>query len=189
VRTIQPWRKTGSRLAGDFRIFTIRSDQKVSPRTREPHDFYIIDSVDWVNVIALTADERLVLVEQYRHGTESIELEIPGGMMDAGDSSPVRTALRELREETGYTGTPAHIIGKIFPNPAIMSNTCHTVLVQNCELRHTVEFDQSEDLVTRLVAVDEVPALVAGGRIRHALVAVALFHFELWRRRTARVAG
>lgn len=179
---IQPWRKTGSQPAGDFRIFTIRSDRKISPRTGQTHDFFILDSVDWVNVIAVTPDQRLVMVEQYRHGTDTIELEIPGGMMDAGETSPVETGARELREETGYSGSPAHVIGKIFPNPAIMSNTCHTVLVENCELKHAVEFDHGEDLITRLVPVADLPQLVAGGKVRHALVVVALYHFELWRR-------
>ncbi|MHB8524237.1 MAG: NUDIX hydrolase [Limisphaerales bacterium] len=179
---IQPWRKTGSQPAGDFRIFTIRADRKISPRTGQTHDFFILDSVDWVNVIAVTPDQQLIMVEQYRHGTDTVELEIPGGMMDAGETSAIEAGSRELREETGYRGSPAQVIGKIFPNPAIMSNTCYTLLVENCELKHAVEFDHSEDLITRLVPVADLPQLVAGGKVRHALVMVALYHFELWRR-------
>jgi ADP-ribose pyrophosphatase len=179
---IQPWLKLGSRPVGDFRIFTLRSDLKKSPRTGETHDFYVIDTVDWVNLIAITPRQELVMIEQYRHGTDTVELEIPGGMMDAGEASPVATGLRELREETGYEGEAAEIIGRVFPNPAIMSNTCYTVLVKNCELRHPVEFDLTEDLATRLVPVAELSRLVYDGRIRHSLVALALYHFELWQR-------
>ena len=91
---IKPWKKIGSRPAGDFRIFTIRSDRKISPRTQQEHDFYIIDAVNWVNVIALTPDRQIVMVEQYRHGSDTIELEIPGGMMDASDGSPEITGQR-----------------------------------------------------------------------------------------------
>jgi 8-oxo-dGTP pyrophosphatase MutT (NUDIX family) len=124
----------------------------------------------------------LVIIEQYRHGTNTVELEIPGGMMDPGELSPERTAERELREETGYEGTQPRRIGQIFPNPAIMSNTCYTVLVEGCELKHATDFDHGEDLVTRLVDPGEIPELIAAGRIRHSLVVVALYHFELWQR-------
>jgi 8-oxo-dGTP pyrophosphatase MutT (NUDIX family) len=179
---IRPWPKVGSKPLGDYRIFTVRSDEKVSPRTGRTHDFYIIDCVDWVNVLALTPRQELVMVEQYRHGSNTVELEIPGGIMDPADTSPVETGVRELREETGYEGEQPRLLGSVFANPAIMSNTSHFVLVENCQVRHPVEFDSGEDILTRLVPIADIPALVAGGRIRHPLVVVALYHFELWQR-------
>ncbi len=179
---IKPWTRTDSKRLGNFRIFTIRSDQKISPRTGKTHDFFVIDCVNWVNVIAITRDAQLVMIEQYRHGSNTVELEIPGGMMDQKDASTVTTGTRELREETGYEGTDARIIGQVFPNPAIMSNTCFTVLVQNCELKRPTDFDHSEDLITRLFPIAEIPALIATGRVRHSLVIAALYHFELWQR-------
>src|SRR5437667_2409920 len=148
---IKPWEKLSSKPAGDFRIFTIRTDRKVSPRTQQVHDVFVIDCVNWVNVIALTPERQLVMIEQYRHGSNTVELEIPGGMMDAADASPEATGLRELREETGYEGDNPRLIGRIFPNPAIMSNTCFTILVENCRCAHPVDFDHGEDLITRLV--------------------------------------
>lgn len=179
---IKPWQVLGSRPVGDFRIFTIRSDRRVSPRTNEEHDFYIIDCVNWVNVIALTAERHLVMIEQYRHGSNSIELEIPGGMIDPADSDPVAAGVRELREETGYEGEKARIIGKVFPNPAIMSNTCYTVLVENCRCVCPVQLDHGEDLATRLLPASDIPCLVAEGRIQHSLVVVALYYFDLLQR-------
>ena len=179
---IKPWEKVSSQPLGDFRIFTLRSDRKISPRTRQPHDFFVINSLNWVNVIALTPDQQLVMVEQYRHGSDTVELEIPGGMMDSIDASPEATGQRELREETGYEGANPRLIGRIFPNPAIMNNTCFTVLLDDCHLRHSVEFDHCEDLITRLVPVAEIPRLIASGRIQHSLVVVALYYFELWGR-------
>jgi 8-oxo-dGTP pyrophosphatase MutT (NUDIX family) len=146
------------------------------------HNFFVIESVNWVNIIALTPESQLIMVEQYRHGTDTVELEIPGGMMDAEDLTPVATGIRELREETGYEGDQAQIIGKIYPNPAIMSNTCYTVLVRNCQLRHALEFDHSEDIVTKLVSTDEISRRIFEGKIRHSLVVVALYHFDLWQR-------
>lgn len=182
---IQPWPKKSSRTIGDFRIFTLRADLKVSPRTGQEHDFFVIDSVNWVNVIAVTPDHQLVMVEQYRHGSNTVELEIPGGMMDRDEVSPVATGLRELREETGYEGNRAEVIGQVFANPAIMSNTCFTILVRNCHLLYPVEFDGGEDIVTRLVPVAELPHLVQTGRIQHSLVVVALYHFDLRQRPSA----
>ncbi len=179
---IQPWPLLESNPVGHFRVFRLRSDRKRSPRTGQTHDFYVLDSVDWVNVIALDPDRQLVMIEQFRHGTNTVELEIPGGIMDPQDESPLATGIRELREETGYAGGPALAIGRIYPNPAIMSNTCHTILVENCRLEHPVQWDSGEDLATRLVPIDQIPSLVHSGRIRHSLVAVALYHFELHQR-------
>jgi 8-oxo-dGTP pyrophosphatase MutT (NUDIX family) len=180
---IKPWKKTGTTPLGDFRIFKVRSDRKVSPRTQSEHDCYVIDCANWVNVIAVTPERQLVMVEQYRHGSNTVELEIPGGMIDRTDATPVAAGERELREETGYAGENARLLGRIFPNPAIMSNTCYTVLVENCRCVHPLEFDHGEDIVTRLVPEAEIPGLVAEGRINHSLVVVALYHFDLWRRR------
>jgi ADP-ribose pyrophosphatase len=179
---IKPWEKLSSRRVGDFRVFTVRSDVKVSPRTGRQHDFYVIESVNWVNVIALTKAGQLVMIDQYRHGSNTVELEIPGGMMDPEDASPLEAGLRELREETGYEGTQAEVIGQIYANPAIMSNICYTVLVRDCELKHAIQLDHGEDLATVLVDLAEIPKLVRSGKIGHSLVAVALYHFDLWRR-------
>lgn len=167
---------------GDFRIFTIRSETKVSPRTGKEHDFYIIDSVHWVNIVAVTPDQQLVMVEQYRHGSNTVELEIPGGLMDAKDLRPEVTGARELREETGFEGGTPRILGQTYANPAIMSNTCYTILIENCRCVHPVEFDHGEDLVTRLVPVQDLPALVATGKIAHPLVVVGLYFFDLYQR-------
>ncbi|MBC8095382.1 MAG: NUDIX hydrolase [Akkermansiaceae bacterium] len=179
---IRPWEISGSRPLGDFRIFTLRSDTKISPRTGKEHEFYVIDSVGWVNVVAVTPDQQLVMVEQYRHGTDTVELEIPGGIMDLKDIHPAATGVRELREETGYEGENARILGKTYANPAIMSNTCYTILIENCRCVHPVEFDSGEDLITRLVPVAEIPGLIASGKVMHSLVIVGLSFFDLWQR-------
>lgn len=179
---IKPWKLNRTKQLADYRIFTIRSDHKVSPRTQAEHDFFILDCANWVNVIAITPDQQLVMVEQYRHGSNTVELEIPGGMIDQTDASPVTAGVRELREETGYEGERARLLGETFPNPAIMSNTCYTVIVENCRCLHPVQFDHGEDILTRLVPVAELPKLVAENKIGHSLVAVALYHFDLWQR-------
>jgi len=179
---IKPWPIVASRLLADYRVFTVRTDKKISPRTSGEHDFFVIDCPNWVNVIALTPEQQIIMVEQFRHGSKTVELEIPGGVIDPKDASPVAAGLRELQEETGYAGDNVQLIGEIYPNPAIMSNICHTVLVQNCQLEHEVNFDSGEDMVTRLIPAADIPQLMAQKKIGHSLVAVALYHFDLWQR-------
>ena len=179
---IQPWKKIASRPAGDFRIFKARWDQKVSPRTGQAHEFVVLDTLDWVNVVAVTPEQELVMVEQYRHGTETVELEIPGGLLDSAHETPLAAGLRELREETGYEGEQACVLCEQLPNPAFLSNRCSTVLVQRCVPKHPLAWDHAEDLVTHLVPVADLAGLVRSGRIRHSIIVAALYHFELWRR-------
>ena len=179
---IQPWKKLSSKPLGDFRIFKLRTDLLVNPRTGQEHDFFVLDSVHWVNVVALTPDRHIVMVEQYRHGSGSVELEIPGGAMDADETDPVQAGLRELREETGYQGENARLLTQVSGNPAIFSNNCYTVIVENCRLQHGVEFDAGEDLITKLIPLDDIPALVAADKFRHPLVVAALYHLDLWQR-------
>jgi len=178
---IQPWPLLRSEVIGDYRIFRLRRDWRRSPRTGREHDFYVMQCPDWVNVIALTPEGQAVMVEQFRHGTATVDLEVPGGVMDAEDASPVDTAMRELREETGYEGRHARLLGSIAPNPAILNNWCHTVLSEDCRPTAAMDFDPGEDIATRLVPSGDLPRLVREGRLPHALVAVAVLHFELWR--------
>ena len=177
---LKPWPTIRKKQLGDYRIFSLRSEEKLSPRTNLPHEFFILDCVNWVNVIAITLDNHLVMVEQFRHGSNTVELEIPGGTMDATDASPVATGVRELQEETGYAGENPQLIGQVFSNPAILSNSTYTVLIQNCRLKHDIQLDGGEDLITRLVPIAEIPNLVRTAKIRHSLVVVALYHFDLW---------
>ncbi|MBN8246238.1 MAG: NUDIX hydrolase [Verrucomicrobia bacterium] len=175
--SLKSWPLVSSRPLANYRIFSLRTDLKINPRTGGQHDFFILECPHWVNVVPVTRDGRIVMIEQFRHGTNTVELEVPGGVMDPHETDPVAAGQRELREETGYEGSRARLIGRIFPNPAIQSNICHTLLVEDCELRHATEFDHSEDIQVRLVPVAQVPDLIASGRIGHALVVVALAHY------------
>lgn len=179
---IAPWPVISTERLANYRVFSVRRVVRRSPRTGGEHDFFVLDAPDWVNVIAITADGQMVMVEQFRHGTESVDLEIPGGVMDPHDASPIEAGLRELREETGFVGENARLIGSVRPNPAILSNTCHTVLVENCRHSCDLELDHAEDVATRLIPANQAAALVADGTIRHSLVVVAIYDYELWLR-------
>ncbi len=99
--------------------------------------------------------------------------------MDPGEKDPVATAVRELTEETGYTGQNARKIGECFANPAIMDNRVHTVLVENCRLTDKVKLDAGEDITTVLIKVEDLPKMVREGKIRHSIILAALQFFAL----------
>ena len=179
MSTIQPWSTKSTQDLANYRILSVRSAIRSNPRTNEDHEFFILDFPDWVNIIAVTPGKELVMVEQYRHGTNTVELEIPGGVMDPEDASAVETGIRELREETGYEGHEARVIGEFAPNPAIQCNICRTVLIENCELKHATEFDSGEDIRTRLVPVTEIDHMVRTGKVKHSLIIAAFYHYQL----------
>lgn len=180
------WEKLGRETRLQTRIFDVFGQRYRHPTRGTERDFVVLSAPDWVNVIALTPDDRIVLVRQFRYGIDEFSLEIPGGVMERGEE-PVAAALRELREETGYAGSPAKLLGSVHPNPAIQSNRCHFVLVEGATKAHELEWDQDEEIHIETRPVAEVLELARSGGIVHALVLNALMLFEPhWRARQQR---
>jgi 8-oxo-dGTP pyrophosphatase MutT (NUDIX family) len=175
---IRPWQMQASGPVFDGRIFRVRQDRVVSPRNGGVHDMYVLEHPDWVNVIPLTADDQVVLVEQWRHGTRTVELETPGGMMEKGES-PTACAHRELREETGYEPTGLQLLGTVSPNPATQSNRQHYVLATGCRRVADPALDHAEDIEVRLVPRTDLPRLVRDGIIRHGIVIGGFYWLDL----------
>ena len=175
------WERGEPRLLAHTRILDLKSVPFHHPRRDVRRDFVIVDAPDWVNVVAHTADDRLLLVNQFRYGTDAFSWEIPGGVIDAGED-PVVAGTRELLEETGYAGANARLLASIHPNPAFMGNRCHLVLVEECRLVAPPAWDHDEEMEIAAVPVQEVYARARAGGITHSLVLDALFFFEpLWR--------
>ncbi len=134
---------------------------------------FIFECPDWCNVVAVTEAGEVVLVWQYRFGTDAMSLEVPGGVVDPGEA-PIEAARRELREETGYEAESFELLSVVEPNPALQGNRCWTYLARGAKLAHETDWDADEELETALVPRDDLPALIDEGHVTHALVVVAL---------------
>jgi 8-oxo-dGTP pyrophosphatase MutT (NUDIX family) len=156
------------------RVFAIHRHLLVSPRTAEAHEFYTLECADWCNVVAVTAAREVVMVRQHRYGTDEETLELPGGMIDPEDASPLEAARRELREETGYEAGELVPIGSIAPNPALQTNRTWSFLARDARLVGPPACDAGEEIDVCTVPIAELPRLVRQGAISHALVVVAL---------------
>lgn len=174
------WEKRGETIVTRTRIFDLRTAYYRHPVRKTEREFYVVHSPDWVNVIALTPDRQLVLVNQFRFGVDDFSIEIPGGVMDLGED-PVAAGLRELREETGFVGKNARIIGRVHSNPAILSNTCHFVFVEEAVREAELDWDPDEEIEMLSLPVEDVYQWAYEGRITHSLVLDALLCFRpLW---------
>lgn len=176
------WRVLREEHLQHCRIFDVHVATMESPHTGSSHPFYRIESPAWVNVVALTPQDELVMVRQFRHGPRVVTLEIPGGLVDPGET-PEEAAARELIEETGYRAGRLASLGSLNPNPALFGNRCHMQVALDCVPAGAIQNSATEETLVELVPLAVLPDLLRDGAIDHALVVAALYAFELWRAR------
>jgi ADP-ribose pyrophosphatase len=174
------WPVIGRETLQDCRVFRVQRALTRSPHSADTHPFYTIDADAWVNVIATTPQGELVMVRQWRHGARKVTLEIPGGLIDPGES-PDAAAARELLEETGFAAACVHPLGDVNPNPALFGNRVHTYLAENCERVGAIQNSPLEETWVELVPEHTLPARLRAGDIDHALVIAALHWWRLHR--------
>ena len=168
------WKTLGTKQIFGNKIFGFREDTVKSPKTDNTHPVWVMDAPTWVNVIPITKEQKVVLIKQYRFGSQEISLEIPGGMVDAGEDA-LSAATREMKEETGYDSEEVHTIGKISPNPALMSNHTYSYVAYNVEKTGDQQLDNMEDIEVLEVDLNEIPTLITNGEIDHSLVVSAFY--------------
>jgi len=172
--TVKPWRRVGAERIQRCGVFDLDRVQFEPPDGSDARSFYVIEAPDWITAVPLSDDRQVVFVRQFRFGTNDLTLEVPGGMCDAGELPRV-SALRELREETGYATEDLVDLGFVHPNPALQSNRCHTFLAKNVVRvgEPAPDGDEAFEIVT--IPLAHVPRLIRDGTITHALV-IAAFH-------------
>ena len=174
------WQKVRSEPGPDLGILTVRFDWLKHPIEDRTLKRVVLESVDWINVVALTEDGKSVMVEQYRFGTGSCTIETPGGMVDAGET-PLLAAQRELKEETGYSGGHWESLGAVQPNPAIHPHLCHHFLARGVTKNDAQDLGQGEAIAVHLYTIDQIRAAIVDGSLRHVLAISALSRvFNLW---------
>ncbi len=179
---IKPWPIIESTKGPDMDLFSIRINRCRSPRTGQEHNFYIIDFPNWVQIIPITPDDRLVLVRQYRHGCGQIFLELPGGLIDKDDLSPDKTAKRELLEETGYLEKDLSLLTSTYPQPAVLNNMGLTYLTMGVKKVTEPNLDAAEDIEVCLVELQRIPEMIRDGEINHGQTVMALSLYFLLNR-------
>ena len=171
---IKPWIRKDSRQLADCRVFSVSESTSVCPRTRDEHLFYFIEAADWVNIVPITESEDVVFIRQFRHGSEKITLEIPGGMVDPGEDPQV-AAVRECLEESGYEAGKVDSLRVLNPNPAIFPNRLHTFVARNCQAVAEIANTSTEHTEVVLLPFKDLPARLQSGEIDHALVVATLW--------------
>jgi 8-oxo-dGTP pyrophosphatase MutT (NUDIX family) len=154
-------------------LFRLRRERFRSRRTGGTHDYYVMHLADAVHVIALTPDDLVVLVRQFRAGSGLDSLEPPGGLLEPGED-PREAGARELLEETGYAGDPAALVGTAWSNPSILTSKIATIVVTNARRIAEPKLDVGEELSVELVPARAIPRLIREGRINHALAVMGL---------------
>lgn len=179
-KALEPWSTVAREKVADCRIFTVEKVRRRSPDGDREGEFFLIGSKDWVNVIGITGDDQVILIRQYRHGSDEITLEIPGGILDEGES-PEDAAMRELKEETGFDCQEAVVIGRVRPNPAMFDNWAYTVLVRCTAEAGQTSLDEHEEIEVELVDSSSIDRMLSAGEITHALVVDAFLWYRLYR--------
>lgn len=174
------WETLESEPGPELPLFRVRLDLMRHPSGKTTHRSLVLESPDWVNVVAVTPEHRVVMVEQFRFGAREVGLEPPAGIVDGNEGS-LEAAKRELLEETGYGEGRWRYLGSVQPNPAFHNNLCHHWLAEDVLWLQPPTPDPGEAIRVRLLTPDEIRDAYAAGRLKHVLAQSALSRvFPLW---------
>ena len=176
---ISKWETIDKRIVDHLKIFELSWVKRRHPEWNKESEFVVLNSPQWVNIIPISKDGNVIFIEQYRHGIDEVTLEVPGGLVEAGEE-PRLAAQRECTEETGFIGPDnAILLGENFPNPAFLDNKCFSFVWFGCERRFNQSLDGNEDINVVEIPLDKVKNMILNGDIRHSLVLTAFFFYFL----------
>ncbi|MBC1242160.1 NUDIX hydrolase [Nostoc sp. 2RC] len=169
------WTLLNSQYLVRDKWLTLRADTCQMPEEKIVEPYYVFEYPTWVNVIAITKNEEVVLVKQYRHGIQKTVLELPGGSMDLEDSSPMAAAKRELLEESGYTSDNFVETGVISANSATHNNLIYCFLATNVELVADLNLDITEKIDVILLPLEKLIRDINAGILLQSFHISSLF--------------
>lgn len=172
---ILKWKTLSSKYLVKEQWATLRVDTCDLQNGKIKDDYYVLEYPNWVSGVALTEDNKIIMVRQYRHAGDIISLEIPGGVID-GDEKPEDAIRRELLEETGYSFKSAELIATLYPNPATATNVMYTYLLKGGVKTQGQHLDEHEILNVEIYTIEEVKQLLKDNKIDQALHSAALFY-------------
>lgn len=172
---MKKWKTLKSESVFESPIVHLKSESCQLDDGRIKNNYMVLESADWVNVVALTPENKILLVNQYRQAVRSYSLEIPGGAIDRQDQSVDEAGRRELLEETGYEAGEILFATKQRPNPALLNNTLHTFVYKNCVRVSEPHWDEFEEMEIEEVTLAELEKKVRTGAIDHSLILASLF--------------
>jgi ADP-ribose pyrophosphatase len=171
---MKPWTKLDSTRLVTNRWMNLRADRCALANGNIIEPYFVIEEPEWVHVVPVLDDGRMVLVTQYRHAAETTCVEFPGGIVDAGEN-PAEAAPRELLEETGFHARDWQPVGAFFVNPARQTNRVHVFLARGLTRVAEQELDETEDVLCSDATVEQITAMIADGQFSQGLHIASFF--------------
>ncbi len=162
------WKVIESEYLHKGQWLTVRKEKCELPNGKIIQAYYVLEYPTWVNAFALTEDNRVILVKQYRHALGQVGIEVPGGVAEEGET-PEEACRRELLEETGYKFEQLQYLGKISANPATTTNLTHMFLATGGKKISEQQLDETEDVEVIYHSIEEVKEMVLDNRIIQSL--------------------
>jgi ADP-ribose pyrophosphatase len=176
---IKKWDTIEKKFVENYKIFDLFRIKRKNSEIKKEGNFVVLETSSWVNIIPITIDNKVILIEQYRHGIDEITLEVPGGLVEM-DEEPRLAGQRECLEETGFgSDDDALLIGENYPNPAFLNNKCYSYVWFNCSKKDEQHLDGSEDINVIEVPLESIKKLIVDKKIQHSLVLDAFFFYYL----------
>jgi ADP-ribose pyrophosphatase len=173
IKDEKSWEVIKSEQGPNLVLFQTRYDWVKNPRNAKSMKAVILEAPDWVNIVVVTPEKKIVVVKQFRFGVAKTTVEIPAGIIEKGET-PEQAAMRELREETGYTSTDWKYLGWFEANPAFLNNVCHSWLALDAVKTHPLQLDEGEEISISELSLDEINRAIEQGNMRNSLTVLAL---------------